>query len=255
MINNKVYTIDGIEFKVVYSRRRTLGISVLPDTSVIVRVPYLTSGKTIERIVREKMAWIIKHRDNYRKNQGLKKSRLFADGEMHLYRGNEYLLRLVVRAPHDVPLRYVRLSDNTIEARVITGADEAFVKRLLYAWYKNEALRVLPLLFNEVIEKFEDQHFKPSGLVIRTMKRRWGSCSSRGIVTLSTELIKLPDRYIEYVIIHELCHLRHHNHGSGYYRLLVGAMSGLCNSQERIKRIYNVGAHNYVPLPQNIRVI
>lgn len=214
--NNQVYNIEGIEFKVVYSRRRTLGISVLPDSSVIVRVPYLTSGRTIERIVREKMTWIIKHRDNYRNNKSVKKGRLYADGEMHLYRGNEYLLKLkFVNKP------YVRLSDSTIEAGVITGSGEAFVKRLLYAWYKNEALIVLPAFFNQVLENLKDLHFKPSGLVIRTMKRRWGSCSSRGIVTLSTELIKLPDRYIEYVIIHELCHLRHHNHGSGYYRLLA----------------------------------
>jgi predicted metal-dependent hydrolase len=213
--SNQYYSIEGIEFRVVYSRRRTIGISVLPDSSVIVRVPYLTSGRTIERIVREKMAWIIKHRDNYRKNPGIKKSRRYADGEMHLYRGNEYLLRLEIAKK-----LYVRLSDNTIEAGVITGADEAFVKRLLYAWYKNEANNVLPTMFNQVLENLKDLHFKPSGLVIRTMKRRWGSCSSKRIVTLSTELIKLPDRYIEYVIIHELCHLRHHNHGSGYYRLL-----------------------------------
>jgi predicted metal-dependent hydrolase len=59
-------TINDIEFKVVYSRRRSLGISVLPDSSVIVRVPYLTSLRTINRIVQEKSDWIIKHRNKYR---------------------------------------------------------------------------------------------------------------------------------------------------------------------------------------------
>ena len=58
--------IEGIEFKVFYSGRRTLGISVLPDSSVIVRVPYLTSFKTISRIVQEKSTWIKKHRDSYK---------------------------------------------------------------------------------------------------------------------------------------------------------------------------------------------
>jgi predicted metal-dependent hydrolase len=62
--------------------------------------------------------------------------------------------------------------------------------------------------------------FKPTGLVIRTMKRRWGSCSNKGVITLSTELIKLSDLYIEYVITHELCHLKHHNHGPQFYKLL-----------------------------------
>ena len=61
--------IEDIEFKVIYSGRRTIGISVLPDSSVIVRVPYLTSLKTINRIVNEKSGWILKHRDNYRRKR------------------------------------------------------------------------------------------------------------------------------------------------------------------------------------------
>jgi predicted metal-dependent hydrolase len=52
------------------------------------------------------------------------------------------------------------------------------------------------------------------------MKRRWGSCSNKGKITLSSELIRLSDNYIEYVIIHELCHLRHHNHGPRFYEML-----------------------------------
>ena len=63
----KIYKIEDIEFQVIYSGRKTLGISVRPDSSVIVRVPYLTSFKTINRIVRkEKYGWLLKHRDNYR---------------------------------------------------------------------------------------------------------------------------------------------------------------------------------------------
>jgi predicted metal-dependent hydrolase len=75
---------------------------------------------------------------------------------------------------------------------------------------------------NKVLSDHENQMFKPSGLVIRTMKRRWGSCSGKGIITLSTELIKLDDLYIEYVITHELCHLKQHNHGPEFYKLLSG---------------------------------
>ncbi|HPF02398.1 MAG TPA: M48 family metallopeptidase, partial [Bacteroidales bacterium] len=49
---------------------------------------------------------------------------------------------------------------------------------------------------------------------------RWGSCTSRGKITISSELIKLDPAYTDYVIIHELCHLKHHNHGKDFYRLL-----------------------------------
>ena len=90
----------------------------------------------------------------------------------------------------------------------------------MYKGYKNEAVIIFPDLLSNVLQKHEIQVFKPTSLVIRTMKRRWGSCSNKGIITLSTELIKLPDLFIEYVILHELCHLKHHNHGREYYRLL-----------------------------------
>lgn len=53
------------------------------------------------------------------------------------------------------------------------------------------------------------------------MKGRWGSCNSKGRITLSTELIKIDGKYTEYVILHELCHLKHHDHSSAYYKLLA----------------------------------
>src|SRR5674476_61957 len=90
--DQKIHKIEDIEFKVIYSGRRTIGISVLPDTSVVVRVPYLTSLKTIRRIVNNKYEWVLKHRDNYRRlnNSLLKKS--YTSGEVHLFRGNESIL-------------------------------------------------------------------------------------------------------------------------------------------------------------------
>ena len=206
--------IQDIEFKVIYSARRTLGISVLPDSSVIVRVPYRTSEKTISRLIQEKALWIIKHRDNYRIQHKNKLNRLYVNGEIFFFRGTESVLKI-----EKSKKAFVRFTNNTIELGLQKTDDAKAIKKLLYEGYKDEALAVLPVILNRIIERYEDQKFKPTGLVIRTMKRRWGSCSNRGKITLSTELIKLPDLYIEYVIIHELCHLRHHNHGSRYYNL------------------------------------
>jgi len=216
MLNDKIiYNIEGIEFTVIYSGRRTLGISIRPDSSVIVRVPYFTSFKTIKRIVLEKSAWILKHRNSYSKKYTNKLNRLYSSGETHLFRGNELILKV---KKYDSP--FIRFSDDSIEMGLSNNDDQKLIKKLLYKGYRNEALRIFPEIFNSVLQRFENQGFKPAGLVIRTMKRRWGSCSNKGIITLSTELIKLSDLYIEYVIIHELCHLKHHNHGPLYYKLL-----------------------------------
>jgi len=213
--DQRTHNIQDIEFKVIYSRRRTLGISVLPDSSVIVRVPYLTSFKTISRVIQQKSGWIIKHRNSYKEKEKSKHNGLYVTGETHLFRGNEFVLKI-----EKSNKAYIRFYNSTIELGLEKTDDARAVERLLYKGYKNEALIIFPDILNKVLKKYETQMFKPAGLVIHTMKRRWGSCSHKGIITLSTELIKLPDLFIEYVILHELCHLKHHNHGREYYRLL-----------------------------------
>jgi predicted metal-dependent hydrolase len=207
--------IRDIEFKVIYSGRRTMGISVLHDSSVIIRVPYRTSDRAIARLVRDKSSWIIKHRDNYRIHNSSKSIKLYAEGETFLFRGVESVLKI-----EKSKKPFVRFSNSTIELGLQKTDDANAIRRLLYNGYKEQASALLPLMVNRMIERYEKQTFRPADLVIRTMKRRWGSCSNKGIITLSTELIKLPDLYIEYVIIHELCHLRHHNHSARYYNLL-----------------------------------
>ena len=204
-----------IEYKVIYSGRRTLGISVLPDASVIVRVPFRTPGKTITRIVEEKASWIIKHRDSYRMKVPDKPGRSYIDGSSHLFRGNTYILNI-----SESRRKFVKFNGSTIDIGLEKAGDEASVRKLLQKSYKIEATAHIPVMFNSLLEKHANHNFKPTGLVIRSMKRRWGSCSNRGKITLSTELIKLADEYIEYVIIHELCHLKQHNHGPKYYELL-----------------------------------
>ena len=215
MKDHQTHRIEDIEFKVVYSGRRSIGISVLPDSSVIVRVPYLTSFKAITRIVTDKYGWVIKHRDNYRKLDNSSLNRSYTTGELHLFRGNRSILQIEKSV-----MPYVRFNDNTIELGTLKTNDSDVIKRLLYKGYKDEALILFPELLQKVVREHQNQMFKPAGLIIRTMKRRWGSCSNKGVITLSTELIKLSDLYIEYVIAHELCHLKHHNHGAHYYKLL-----------------------------------
>jgi len=210
------YKLHDIEFRIVYSRRRTLGISVLPDSSVIVRAPYRASVKTISRIVQEKAAWIIKHRDNYRQNDNTRLNGSFATGEKQLFRGKECTMQIIQSKKP-----FVRFNDNVIEVGLENTDDKQAIKRILYRGYKSEAEKYFPKMLSMALKVNENQMFKPTGLVIRSMKSRWGSCSKKGIITLSTELIKLPDIFIEYVIIHELCHLKHHNHGKDYYTLLT----------------------------------
>ena len=128
--DQKFLKIEDIEFKVIYSGRRTIGISVLPNSSVIVRVPYLTSLKTITRIVKEKYGWVLKHRDNYRKLDNSSMNRTYTSGETHLFRGIESILRIEKSGKS-----YVRFYDNTIELGTGKTDDAHLIKSLLYKGY------------------------------------------------------------------------------------------------------------------------
>jgi predicted metal-dependent hydrolase len=209
------HKVGSIEFAVKFSRRRTLGISVLADSSVIVRVPYRTSKKTIIRMVEEKSAWIIKHRDNFKKNRHNRPVRSYTNGSSLLFRGDSYILNISKSRK-----KYVKFNGDSIDIGLEKTDDEISVRKLLQKAYKIEAIEHIPILFNDILEKHGNYGFKPTGLVIRSMKRRWGSCSNKGKITLSSELIRLSNKFIEYVIVHELCHLRHHNHGPRFYELL-----------------------------------
>ncbi|HEX2921903.1 MAG TPA: SprT family zinc-dependent metalloprotease [Bacteroidales bacterium] len=203
----------SINYKVIYSSRRTIGISIRPDATVIVRVPFRTSERTIKDIVDQKAAWIIKHTTKFLDNVNKRQLINYTNGEMHLFRGknNNLVIKESLR-------QYCRFNDGFIEIGTNRPRNNETIKRILYSGYKKEAEKVFPVLVNQVSEI---TGLKPACLRTRTMKRRWGSCSSKGIITLNTDLIRLADEFIIYVITHELCHLKHHNHGTGFYALLA----------------------------------
>jgi predicted metal-dependent hydrolase len=220
-----------IKYKVVRSGRRTLCISIQKDGSVLVRAPYLTSLSSIERLVKQKASWIIKHSEHM-SNRSEAGRKDFSDGELHLFRGKESPLR-ISRSEK----AYCRFHDDMIEIGLNDPSSSARIKAILTRGYVAEAGKVFPVIMNRMLERYREYGFKPESLSIRSMKSRWGSCSGKGKITLNSELIRLPDLYVEYVIAHELCHLRHHNHGSGFYELLSELFPGWKEVRKRLKEV------------------
>lgn len=204
-----------IRYKIVYSGRRTIGINITPDKGVTVRAPYRTSTATIEKVVESKSGWIRKYLEKYSKLKRLNGGNTLSDGERILFRGSEYTLR-VKAAPGNKTI----LSGDEIIVSLTAADDPEKVRHSLRKWYNERAAEIFGSMMNSLLEKYADYGFSPTGFTVRTMRRRWGSCTSKGKITLNTELVKLDDIYIEYVILHELCHLHHPNHGTEYYRLL-----------------------------------
>jgi predicted metal-dependent hydrolase len=99
--------------------------------------------------------------------------------------------------------------------------EEQTIRTALQQWFKKEATRYLLQRIHYLLSSYPfPRNPEPSGYRFRRMKRRWGSCSIKGIITLNTELWKAPPKAIDYVIIHEICHLQYMNHGKEFKEYL-----------------------------------
>jgi len=171
--------------------------------------------KLIEKFVQEKEGWIRKHLEKHSGLTRINHGKKYAGGEQHLLMGKSYPLRLTESAES-----FVRQIDNVIEVGINDTRDILKIRLLMERWYRQKAREYLACRFEEIINSKLHYRFLPSGFSVKPIKSRWGSCSSKGNVTISSELIKLDPVFADYVIIHELCHLKHHNHGREFYRLL-----------------------------------
>ncbi len=202
------------DYTIIRSRRRSLELRLYPDRRIEVRVPLRTSEHDISSFIASKSGWL-KRRLSTLPEAGQRPALKFCDGEEHLFLGERYPLSLNIGRRS-----MTALTDGCIEMLLPVPDDGQQVARQLSRWYRAQAETVYNRIIDQHFGFFAERgHNRPS-LRIRSMKSRWGSLSSRGYINLNAELIKTPLRSIEYVVIHELCHLEHMNHGPGFRRLL-----------------------------------
>ena len=207
------YGSKSIEYNLSFATRKSLGIKVLPDGLVSVIAPNDTSLIDINKKVKLKANWILKQQAFFCSYKPNTPTRKFVNGETHLYLGRQYKLQII--------------EDTINEIKIYRGAmimktkkvNPEYLEKKLNEWYKEKAIFHFEELLDSSLEKFNKYKIEKPILDIRLMQKRWGSCTKSGKIILNTELIKAPKGSIEYVVIHELCHLVHHNHNKEFYDL------------------------------------
>jgi predicted metal-dependent hydrolase len=202
-----------IDFTLHYRKRKSLGIKVHPDGLVEVLAPLTAKQNEVVEKVRQKVPWIQKQIDQFNTYKPATPVRRFVNGESHLYLGRQYRLKIVPDAENVIKAYRGQLWMHA----VLTNREA--LKEQLEEWYKQKAAVVFHELLEETLPKFNRYNIKKPILVIRAMSKRWGSCTPSGKIILNPALIKAPKGSIEYVIIHELSHLVHHNHGKAFQNL------------------------------------
>lgn len=208
------YGEQQIFFDLEFRERKTVAIEVNPDATVVVKAPLGTSIEAVRAVVEKRSRWIVKNQAYFEQFLPQTPPREYVIGETHLYLGRKYQLKFVVQEKEEVKIIGGHL--------VVYGREQssAYIKAALGAWYYKRALKKLDEAYKQVYPLFKSYGISQPSVKLMRMKNRWGSCTVTDIIRLNPELIKVSMKCIEYVLIHELCHLIEKNHSKRFYELM-----------------------------------
>jgi predicted metal-dependent hydrolase len=213
------YGKEQIQFNVLYSVRKTLGIEVYPDSNVVVKAPLGTDPAEVQKRVFKRVRWILRQQHYFRQFDPRTPARQFVGGETHLYLGRQFRLTISTGNQDSV-----KLTRGYFSVEVKSTVSSKKVKTLLDSWYSAKAAVRFEGSLSHCWPYFDKLGLMKPRMQIRRMQKRWGSLSKSGTLTLNTDLIRAPKECIDYVITHELCHIQCHDHSSDFYRLLEKVM-------------------------------
>ena len=198
------------EYEVTYSNRKSVEIRIEPGGLVKLKVPKKTSDQVIEDVLKKKLDWIDEKIEKLR-TSGLP-VRSYEHGENVLYLGKKLRLNITHR---NTDRGRISLVDNELVLIIPSSYDSATVKEMIIALYKKLLNRIIKERIHEYQKHFK---FKVNKISIRDQKTRWGSCSSARNLSFNYRLMMAPIEVIDYIVVHEMCHLEHMNHSKSFWK-------------------------------------
>jgi predicted metal-dependent hydrolase len=224
------YGSQTISYELQFMPRKTVSISVHPDLSVIVKAPEKIKLEDIEKKVYHRAKWILNQQRRFEIYLPDVPPRKYVSGESHRFLGRQYRLKIIKNDAEQI-----KLSRQFLEVYT-PDTNPANARLLVENWYREQSSQIFQERLSACFAKLAREKIPYPKLSIRRMQSSWGSCSAKGMITLNIKLIQVPVEYIDYVIIHELCHLKHLHHETQFYKLLSRVMPGWKAKKEKLDR-------------------
>jgi len=222
---------ETISFELRRAERRRLRITVHPNLRVVVLAPKDASTRTVEAEVRRRGTWILRHFGRF-KEMPHQAEKHYVSGESLRYLGRQYRLKVI-----EASRGSAKLVGKYLWVCVREKANTDAVERVVRRWYREHARRVFERRLDVCHEIAARHGITRPRIDIRWMKTRWGSTPGTDHILLNTQLVKAPTYCIDYVIAHELCHLKRPHHGKEFYRLLSRCMPAWKARKKRLEEV------------------
>lgn len=225
-----IETIEG-PAALMRSQRRTLAISVLPSGALELIAPEAASLAEIHARIGKRRRWIRSKRQAFREMNSLRHPLRYVNGATHRYLGRQYRLKIIRGEDPSVSLRGAFF--------IITAPDsnETMIQNLLSAWYRDRANDQFTKRVAQWDAWCRRHGLQRPQMSLRVMSNRWGSSLPSGVIHLNPELVKAPSACVDYVIAHEICHLKHADHGPEFRNLLQLVCPNHKTLKDRLERL------------------
>lgn len=194
--------------------RKTLSLTVEPCLDIVLKAPEDASDERIEKFLQKKWMWLNKQITFFEKYRRKYYQKEFVYGESFYYLGRQYKLLVIAGVKNSVAISKNKLTITTTK----DPRDGRFNRALLEQWYRKRRNIVFAERYEEALKSFNYKS-KPE-LKVRVMAKRWGSFVKGEQIVLNPLLIQASKEAIDYVIIHELCHMKYKNHDARFYQLM-----------------------------------
>ena len=211
-------------YQIVRTRRKTIALIVQSDGELLVRAPLHATDAQISAFVHQKAAWVREKQQMLRQRAAQSVVHRFQPGETFLFLGQSY--PLATTRPAAPPFAFEN------ERFLLSQAAQPQAEQLFIAWYKTQARRV----FTERASHYAAlTGWQYQRVRISSARTRWGSCSSRGALSFTWRLVMAPLPIVDYVVIHELAHLKHPNHSPHFWQAVQSILPDYPQSRQWLK--------------------
>ncbi|MFW6029301.1 MAG: M48 family metallopeptidase [Halanaerobiales bacterium] len=215
-----------VNYDIVRTNRKTLGIVIDPEKGVLVRSPENLSEDKIHKVVSDKSTWILEKLDKVAEIKDKPVPKEFMSGEKLSYLGRKYRIKVLSKIDRNLKNKLSKVKVKFYKGKFIIEIPDSLhdineeerieaIRDELIKWYRKHA----KIKIQERVDKYKGKiGIEPNIVRVKKQEKRWGSCSSKGNININWKIIMAPMSIVDYIVVHELTHLRYNNHCKDFWK-------------------------------------